>query len=218
MMESRKCKKIVIWGASGHALVVANAAEISGFFQVVGFLDDINPAQRLTPLPGRNVLGGRETLDDIRQGGVLDIALGFGDCDARLKVGPFLRENRFIVATIVHPSSIIAEDVVLGEGTVVLAGVVIDPGCKIGKYCIINNNAIISHQSEIEDGVHVCPGVNIAGNVHIGRGAWIGIGTTVIEKLSIGEGSFVGAGSTVVGDIPGGVLAFGSPARVIRKI
>ena len=58
----------------------------------------------------------------------------------------------------------------------------------------------------------------IAGNVHIGGGAWIGIGTTVIEKLSIGEGSYVGADSTVVGDIPGRILVFGSPALVVRKI
>lgn len=217
MMEHRLCKKIMIWGASGHALVVANAAEISGYFEVVGFLDDVNPTQRPALFFGKSVVGGREALENIRQARVLDIALGFGDCSARLQVGSFLRENGFSVPTILHPSSVIAPDAVIGEGTVVLAGVVIDPGCKIGKYCIINNNAIISHQSEIEDGVHICPGVNIAGNVHIGRGAWIGIGTTVIEKLSIGEGSIIGAGSTVVGDIPGGVLAFGSPARVVRN-
>jgi hypothetical protein len=62
MMESRKCKKIVIWGASGHALVVANATEASGFFKVVGFLDDINPTHP-TPFSGRNILGGREATD-----------------------------------------------------------------------------------------------------------------------------------------------------------
>jgi sugar O-acyltransferase (sialic acid O-acetyltransferase NeuD family) len=218
MIADRKRKKIVIWGASGHAWVVANTAEISGLFEVVGFLDDVNPTQRSTLFSGKVVLGGREALENIRQAGVVDIALGFGDCDARLQMGASLRENGYSVVTILHPSSIIAPHVTIGDGTVVLAGVTIDPYCKIGKYCIINNNSVISHQSEIEDGVHICPGVNLAGNIHIGRGAWIGIGTTVIEKISIGEGSFVGAGSTVVTDIPRGVLVFGSPARIIRKI
>lgn len=217
-MESRKPKKIVIWGAGGHALVVANAAEISRFFEVVGFLDDVNPKRRATLFSGKDVLGGREALEIVREAGVVDIALGFGDCGARLQIGSFLRENGFSVARILHPSSIISRDAVIGEGTVVLAGVVIDPGCEIGKYCILNNNATISHHSKIEDGAHVCPGVNIAGNVHIGRGAWIGIGATVIENLSIGESSFIGAGSTVVEDIPGGVLALGAPARVLRKV
>lgn len=217
-MDSGECKKIVIWGAGGHALAVANAAETSGFFEVVGFLDDVNPKQRPTPFLGKGVLGGREALSMVRHAGVMDIGLGFGDCGARLQIGSFLRENGFSVVKILHPSSIIARDAVIGEGTVVLAGVVIDPGCKIGKYCIVNNNAIISHQSEIGDGVHICPGVNIAGNVHIGRGAWIGIGATVIEKLSIGERSFIGAGSTVLEDIPEGVLALGSPARITRNI
>jgi len=101
-MEFRKCKKLVIWGASGHALVVGNAVD---------------------------------------------------------ERGSFLRENVFSVATILHPSSIIASDVFIGEETVVLAGVVIDPASKIGKYCIINNKAVISHDREIEDGVHICPGV-----------------------------------------------------------
>jgi UDP-N-acetylbacillosamine N-acetyltransferase len=217
-MEFRECKKILIWGAGGHGLVVANAAEASGFFEVIGFLDDVNPNQRPTLFSGKGVLGGREVLEIVRQEGVLEIALGFGDCGARLQVGSFLRENGFSVVKILHPSSIISQDAVIGEGTVVLAGAVIDPGCKIGRYCIVNNNAIISHHSIIEDGAHICPGVNIAGNVNIGRGAWIGIGTTVIENLSIGESSFIGAGSTVVGDIPGGVLALGSPARIIRNI
>lgn len=158
-MEFRKCKKLVIWGASGHALVVGNAAETSGMFEVVGFLDDINSALRPSSFFGRNVLGGFEALKDIREGGIIDVALGFGDCNARLERGSFLHENGFSVATILHPSSIIASDVFIGEETVVLAGVVIDPASKIGKYCIINNKAVISHDREIEDGVHICPGV-----------------------------------------------------------
>lgn len=217
-MKPRECRQIAIWGAGGHALVVADAAESSGFFQVVGFLDDTNPIPHPGQIAGKPIFGGREAMASLREMGVLDIALGFGDCHARLQIGSFLRKNGFSVVIIRHPSSTVSADAVVDEGSVVLAGAVIDPGCRIGKYCIVNNNAIISHHCRIEDGVHICPGVNIAGNVHIRKAAWIGIGTTVIEKLSIGESSVIGAGSTVVDDIPGGVLALGSPARVIRNI
>jgi maltose O-acetyltransferase len=36
--------------------------------------------------------------------------------------------------------------------------------------------------------------------------------------VHIGDGSYIGAGSVVTNDIPAGVLAWGNPAQVIRKI
>jgi galactoside O-acetyltransferase len=40
----------------------------------------------------------------------------------------------------------------------------------------------------------------------------------VLPKVSIGENSVVGAGSVVLKDIPANVVAFGSPAKVVREI
>jgi acetyltransferase-like isoleucine patch superfamily enzyme len=51
----------------------------------------------------------------------------------------------------------------------------------------------------------------------VGRGAWIGIGATIIDRVRIGEYSVVGAGAVVVSDIPAGVVAYGVPATVIRE-
>lgn len=47
---------------------------------------------------------------------------------------------------------------------------------------------------------------------------WIASNVTICGGVTIGEGSVIGAGSVVTRDIPGGVLAFGNPCRVIRKI
>ena len=47
---------------------------------------------------------------------------------------------------------------------------------------------------------------------------WIASNVTVCPGVTIGEGSVIGAGSVVTRDIPSGVLAFGNPCRVIRKI
>jgi PglD N-terminal domain len=35
--------KIVIWGAGGHALVVADIIRLRDDYELVGFLDDVNP-------------------------------------------------------------------------------------------------------------------------------------------------------------------------------
>jgi maltose O-acetyltransferase len=47
---------------------------------------------------------------------------------------------------------------------------------------------------------------------------WLGARVIVLRGVTIGKGSVIGAGSVVTKDIPPGVLAAGSPARVIRKL
>ena len=54
--------------------------------------------------------------------------------------------------------------------------------------------------------------------IRVGDNVWIGGNVTVLAGVCIGSGSTIGAGSVVTHDIPGGVLAAGNPARVIRKI
>ena len=54
--------------------------------------------------------------------------------------------------------------------------------------------------------------------VHIGSDVWIGAGAIVLPGVTIGDGSVIGAGSVVSRDIPAGVVAFGTPCRVVRPI
>src|SRR5947207_104914 len=69
-------RRIVVYGASGHAKVVADAL-VAGGARVAGFLDD-RPELHGRQVLGLPVLGGREWLDrEARQGGVA-VALGIG--------------------------------------------------------------------------------------------------------------------------------------------
>jgi acetyltransferase-like isoleucine patch superfamily enzyme len=56
------------------------------------------------------------------------------------------------------------------------------------------------------------------GAITVKRGAWIGVNSTVLHNVTIGESAMVGAMSLVNKDVPGGVLAFGIPCRVQRKL
>jgi maltose O-acetyltransferase len=47
---------------------------------------------------------------------------------------------------------------------------------------------------------------------------WIGANATVGAGVTIGKGSIIGAGSVVTKDIPAGVIAVGSPCKVVRQI
>lgn len=54
--------------------------------------------------------------------------------------------------------------------------------------------------------------------ISIGDGVWLGEGVTVLGGVHIGENSVIGAGSLVTHDIPANTLAYGVPAKAIRKI
>ena len=54
--------------------------------------------------------------------------------------------------------------------------------------------------------------------VHIGRNCWLGAGVIVLPGVTIGDGTVVGAGSVVTHDLPAGVVAVGSPCRVLRPV
>ena len=54
--------------------------------------------------------------------------------------------------------------------------------------------------------------------ITIGDNCWIGANVVVLPGVTIGENTVIGAGSVVTKDIPSGVVAFGNPCRVKRKI
>jgi UDP-N-acetylbacillosamine N-acetyltransferase len=205
---------LVVWGASGHARVVADIVRLSKEYDIVGFLDDVNAERCGTEFCGARVLGGRERFDDLRRQGVQHVIFGVGDNRARLTLGTLVRAGGFCLATAVHPRATIAADVSVGRGTVVAAGAVINPGARIGENVIINTCACVDHECLVDDGAHVGPGVRLGGKVVVERGAWIGIGATVRDEVVIGAHSTVGAGAVVVANVPARVVAYGVPATV----
>jgi UDP-N-acetylbacillosamine N-acetyltransferase len=209
--------KLAIWGAGGHALVVADIIRLNGDYEIVGFLDDLNPERLDTELYGATILGGQERLDSLRSEGVRHLIFGFGNGAARLRLSAFVRAKGFSLATAIHPRAIVATDALIGAGTVVTAGAVINPGSEIGENAIVNTSASVGHECFVDDGAHVGPGARLAGRVVVGRAAWIGVGAIAIEGVRIGANSLVGAGGVVVNDIPEGVVAYGNPARVVSK-
>lgn len=209
--------RIIIWGASGHALVVADIMRLSGTYEIVAFVDDVNPSRSNTTFQGVPVVG-REQLDRLRDDGVEYLIVAVGDCATRMKLAEVAREKGFTLATAIHPRAVVAGDVKIGSGTVVMAGAVINPGSWINSNVIINTSAAVDHECLIADGAHIGPGVNLGGNVKIGSGSWIGIGAKIKDGVNVGARAIVGAGAVVLRDVPAETVVFGVPAKVQRKI
>jgi UDP-N-acetylbacillosamine N-acetyltransferase len=208
---------LAIYGASGHAMVVADIVRLQGVYKIVGFLDDVNPDRHGSEFCKASILGGREQLCTLMERGVRHVLVGFGNCKLRLELTAFLQEQGFVLPVAVHPRAIVAEDVELSPGTVIAGGAVVNPGTRIGGSVIINTAASVDHECILEHGVHISPGAHLSGRVVVGRAAWIGIGAAVVDRVHIGAGTVIGAGAVVINDMPDDVIAYGVPAKVIRK-
>ncbi|MBC8145240.1 MAG: acetyltransferase [bacterium] len=209
---------LVVWGASGHARVVIDAAKSEGRYNPVALIDDRSDSSRAHELDGVPVVGGRESLSRLHDRGTRHLIVAFGNCPARIAAADVAVAAGFELVTIVHPRATVAAGATLGEGTFVAAGAVVNPGSIIGRCVIVNTMASIDHDCIIGDGAHICPGVIAAGGVIVGRCSWIGVGSVLSNDVAIGSCSIIGAGAVVVSTIGDGVVAYGSPAREMRKV
>ncbi len=211
-------KPLAVFGASGHAKVVLDIVERQGRYETVSLLDRYKPAG--TECGGIQVNG---TLEDLRkarsQYPELEVVVAIGDNWARARISAELEAVcpgiRF--AIVIHPSAEIGRDVVVGEGTVIMAGAVVNPAARIGAGCILNTRASLDHDSTMAKFTSLGPAATIGGGVQIGEFSSVGIGATVIQELAIGAHTVIGAGAVVVRSIPDFVVAYGTPARIVRK-
>ncbi len=210
-------RPLVIWGATGPALVVADIIRLGGQYEIAGYLDNLNPQRKGASFGDAEVLGGEEALDPLLQAGVRHITFAFQNNRARLDLAGQVKARGFELVSAIHPTASVAAGAVIGAGTVVRAQSAIGPQSRIGECCIIGYGAMVSHDCTIGDGVHLSSGVNVAGTVSIGRATWVGLGATIIDPHSVGSDTLIGAGAVVTTDIPDGVVAYGVPAKVVRE-
>ncbi len=215
-MRNLKKDQVVVYGAGGHAKVVAEILRLTNW-DVVGFLDAVNPRRKGEDFYGSKILGGDEVLEDLLRSGVKHVIVGFGDNSLRVKTADRLVELGFCLLIAVHPNAVCAADVSIGEGTAVCSGAVIGPSTLVGRNAIINTQASLDHDCVLRDGAHVGPGAIVTGAVEVGECAWIGAGAVIADHRTIGHGSIVGAGAVVVKDVPEAVVVMGVPAKITRS-
>jgi len=126
----------------------------------------------------------------------------------------------------------IREKNIIGNNVSIGTNSIIEHHINIGNNVRTQANCFIPEYSLLEDDAWLGPNVvitnaryprsknvkeNLKGAI-IKKFAKIGANTTILPSLEIGENSLIGAGSLISKNIPAGVVAYGSPAVVHKKI
>jgi len=110
---------------------------------------------------------------------------------------------------------VIEDDVEIGANVSIdrgtLGNTIIGQGTKINNLCHIAHNVVIGRNCVITAGS--CFG----GSSRIGDGSWLAPGAIVRDGIKIGSNVTIGMGSVVTKDIDDNCVAYGVPARVIRR-
>jgi len=210
-MSSAETVDLVVFGAGGHAVSVAEVARSAGW-RVLAFVD----AQReRTTLLGLPVIGRADAM--LAAGAAVAVAIG--DNAARQRVAGELRARLPVARfpTLVHGSASVSAYAALGPGTVVMQNASVGAAARVGAFCIVNTAASIDHETVMEDFASIAPAAVTGGRVMIGLRSAVSIGAVVKHGVVIGADSVLGANSYLHADLPGGRVAYGSPARVVRE-
>jgi UDP-perosamine 4-acetyltransferase len=205
--------KLVLVGAGGHARSVMDIALQNADYEIIGCID-----RAAGEVLGKPVVGKDEDLDDFLVQGIRHIFVAIGDNSLRDRLYDRAISIGFEAVNIISRYAVISPRAQLGKGICIMPGAVINVNTVVEDNCIINTRCSIDHDSHIGKSSHIAPGVTLSGTVNIGNGVHVGTGASLIDKVSIGDWSYIGGGAVVVNDLPSGVMAYGVPAKVIRKL
>ena len=120
-------------------------------------------------------------------------------------------------ANAIHPSSIISKSVTMGEGIVIMPGAIVNANSQISNHCIIGTSSVIEHDCKVGMFSTLAPNATLGGGASIGSFNMLGLASTVKHGISTGVHCVIGAGSVVLQNLDRYQVAYGIPAKVVRK-
>jgi len=198
--------KLFIYGAGGHAKVVAESAISLERISEISFIDDNNKNKSfISKNPNFSFISESDIPDDLND---LSAIVGIGDNQIRESV--VKRCSRIPFISITSPYAMVSESAEISSGSFISSGAIINADSFIGSHTIINSGSIIEHDCSIGNFCHIGPNAAIAGGVKLDANVFIGGGAYVNPNVSICNNVTLGSGSLVIHDIqePGTYVGF----------
>lgn len=203
--------RLVVVGAGGHAISVADAI-LSLQWTLEGFYspDGAGPAESLG-----SVFPSLESLDFDNITFVPGIGANYARetaLESLLSAHPGAR-----LASVVHSTAWVSPHATIEPGAVVLSHAHVGPQSVLRRGALLNTGASLDHESSIGDFGSLGPGARTGGNVEIGPRTMVGMQAGILQGIAVGADTVIGAHSLVNRDIGDNLVAWGTPAKVVRN-
>ena len=203
-----------IYGAGGLGREILDIAlrinQVKNKWEEICFIDDISTVKQLN---GMNVINFEE-LKNLKNA---EVIIAIGEPLYREQIYIKLINNNIKLSTLIDPTAIISKHALIEEGVIIGAyssintNAQIKTNCLIQPYCLIGHDVKIGKHSVIS--THFTPG----GGCEIGDRVFVGMKSTVKEKIEIGNDCIIGMGSVVFKNTTTNMIVMGNPARAILK-
>ena len=169
---------LLILGAGGYGLAVAEAAELSGQWQDILFADDRWPATQ--NVADSNIVTNIANLNQL-QITKLQAIVAVGNNALRQQWQQTLRALGIELTSVIHPHSMISSTAQIGLGVSVMAGCVISRKTVINDGVILNIGTLLDHDVVIEEFAHLSVGVKVSGGQTIAAHSFLEVGTCILH-------------------------------------
>jgi sugar O-acyltransferase (sialic acid O-acetyltransferase NeuD family) len=212
-----KNKKLIIYGDSSYARMLAHYFTIDSEYEVVAYCVDraYKTQEQIDACPVVDF----ETLEERfprAQGYEIFAAIGYKSVRMHKKLYEKIASKGYNVASYISSRAMVDSTATIGENCMILPGVIIEPYVCVASNVFINSGAIVSHHAQIDAHSIIAGGALIGGYTQVGEASLIGFRATVAELLRLGEETLVGAGSVVLSDTQPHTFYAGVPARAKR--
>lgn len=75
----------------------------------------------------------------------------------------------------------------------------------------------VGHDAMLENNVEVTAGVIVGGFDQLKEKTYVGLNTTLRNRISVGENALIGMGAAVIRDVPSSTVVVGNPAKKLEK-
>jgi sugar O-acyltransferase (sialic acid O-acetyltransferase NeuD family) len=196
---------LLIFGASGHGRVVADAALLSFTWAAVS-VSDRDPVRLHSDfLPAVGVVAPQAIPEQAQ------IHVAIGDNRARALEARALGEGRMV--TVQHPDATVSALATVSKGCFIAAQAVVAPRSKLGLAVIVNHGAVVDHDCLVGAYTHIAPRACLGGGVHVGQHVLLGAGAIVLPGIEICDHAVIGAGAVVCKPVREAGTYVGVPAR-----
>lgn len=179
-------------------------------WEPVAFVDE-DPAKIGSTIDGLPVLG-----PDHDFGPDMQAICGTMNPIVRKRMTEDLIEGRGqSLATVIHYSVLVADDLIHGPGLVLMPGVKVNFDIRFGKGVHILWNCMLGHGLRVSDYATLLTNVTVLADCTVGHAATVGSGSVLSPGATVEDGALVGVGTTLLHKVDAGQSIMSMP-RVVK--